>query len=248
MSVSCRAHLRNEILKFKKFQDAEYTVVDVETSRMRLAINGKFDEYEALSNVWIEHKGHRVSVGTGFTAEERVRYGTDPSQIVRPTSALWRASSGSKEDVLISDRPADDGRVLLREPGGYARCGRQSAVPAGEEDLGWGAGCVASEARMIFHCAQPRPAVSNAGADMGIICMIWTMMEYVQCGVTYARLAGRREAPVVEWPCLSTLFSLPRVKLVPHSHSKELILTSARRWCGGCRNYRHARMVTAYWT
>lgn len=84
----CHAHSRNEILKFKKFQDAEYAVVDVDTSRMRLAINGKFDEYEALSNVWIEHKGHRVSVGTGFTAEERVRFGADPSQIVRPTSAL----------------------------------------------------------------------------------------------------------------------------------------------------------------
>jgi len=108
---------------------------------MRLAINGQFDEYEALSNVWIEHKGHRVSVGTGFTAEERVRFGADPSQIVRPFSPV---ESGETAE-LMADRQTDDGRVLLREPGGVARHRGQFAVPAGEEDLGWGEGCVARD-------------------------------------------------------------------------------------------------------
>lgn len=49
---------------------------------MRLALNGVFDEHEALASVWIKHKGHEVSVGSGFTAEERVIYAKEPERIV----------------------------------------------------------------------------------------------------------------------------------------------------------------------
>ena len=73
---------RADIRKFKKFQDAEYTVVDMDTSSMRLSVDGVYGIHEALSNVWIEHEGHRVSVGTGFTTDERIRFAKDPSQIV----------------------------------------------------------------------------------------------------------------------------------------------------------------------
>jgi len=72
----------SDIRKFKQWQDAEYTVLSTETSKMRLAINGVFDEYEALANVWIEHKGVKVSVGSGFSAEERLRYAKNPELIV----------------------------------------------------------------------------------------------------------------------------------------------------------------------
>lgn len=71
-----------DIRKFKKFQDAEYTVVDMDVSPQRLPVNGVYDVYEACSNVWIEHKGHRVSVGSGFTPAERIAYAKDPSLIV----------------------------------------------------------------------------------------------------------------------------------------------------------------------
>ena len=74
--------VRSDIRKFKKFQDAEYTVVDMDTSNMRLAVNGEYGIHEALANVWIEHQGHRVSVGTGFTVDERIRFAKDPSRIV----------------------------------------------------------------------------------------------------------------------------------------------------------------------
>ncbi|KAK8849396.1 hypothetical protein IAR55_004728 [Kwoniella newhampshirensis] len=71
-----------DIRKFKKWQDAEYIVKSLDTSTMRLAIDGTFAEHEAMSNVWIEHDGHPVSVGSGFTAEQRLRYAKHPEEIV----------------------------------------------------------------------------------------------------------------------------------------------------------------------
>ncbi|RSH93601.1 hypothetical protein EHS25_006246 [Saitozyma podzolica] len=71
-----------DIRKFKQWQDAEYVVTSLDTSRMRLAIDGVFAEHEACSNVWIKHKGTPVSIGSGFTAEQRLAYAKDPSLIV----------------------------------------------------------------------------------------------------------------------------------------------------------------------
>ncbi|WWC93135.1 uncharacterized protein L201_008102 [Kwoniella dendrophila CBS 6074] len=71
-----------DIRKFKKWQDGEYVVKSIDTSLMRLSVNGKFNEYKALSNVWIEHFGHPVSVGSGFTAEQRIKFAENPKKII----------------------------------------------------------------------------------------------------------------------------------------------------------------------
>ncbi|TYJ51967.1 hypothetical protein B9479_007433 [Cryptococcus floricola] len=71
-----------DVRKFKKWQDAEYPVLSLTTSTMRLSINGTFAERQAMANVWIEHKGTKVAVGSGWTAEERVRYAERPEEIV----------------------------------------------------------------------------------------------------------------------------------------------------------------------
>lgn len=73
---------RVDVRKFKKLQDAEYTVVGLDISNQRLPVKGVFKFYDAMSNVWIEHKGHRVAVGSGFTPHERIRFAEDPSLIV----------------------------------------------------------------------------------------------------------------------------------------------------------------------
>ena len=70
------------ILKFKKWQDAEYEVKDVEVGNMRLSVGGEFGFHDAAQSLIIEHKGHRVSVGSGLTASERIRWAADPSSIV----------------------------------------------------------------------------------------------------------------------------------------------------------------------
>lgn len=70
------------IRKFKERKDAEYTVKDVTVAVMRLPIGGRFEEREALASIQIEHKGTRVSVGSGFTPEQRVEFAKDPRNIV----------------------------------------------------------------------------------------------------------------------------------------------------------------------
>lgn len=100
--------LRSDIRKFKKWQDAEYVVKSADTSTMRLAINDVFDEYEALANIWIEHKGHPVSVGSGFSAEERLRYAEKPEEIVGKTITV--------EYFSESDAIGREGTKSLRFP------------------------------------------------------------------------------------------------------------------------------------
>ena len=84
---------RGDIRKFKKWQDGEYVVTSLETSTMRLAINGVFGEHEACARVWIDHRDQRVSVGSGFTAEDRVRYARDPKLIVSRVPQIRRRTT-----------------------------------------------------------------------------------------------------------------------------------------------------------
>ncbi|KAF8930471.1 hypothetical protein BGZ47_000537 [Haplosporangium gracile] len=73
------------LLKFKEFQEAEFTVEGVTLGTMRLPLNGQFEERYGLTSVTVVHRGNRVRVGSGFTAEERIRFGKDPSLIVGKT-------------------------------------------------------------------------------------------------------------------------------------------------------------------
>lgn len=70
------------ILKVKAWQDAEYTVEDIECRPMHLALGGQMAERHALSNIVVRHKGTRVSVGTGFSAAQRLHYAAHPEDIV----------------------------------------------------------------------------------------------------------------------------------------------------------------------
>ena len=62
------------LLKVKTFHDAEYTVVDADFGPMAVVRNGKEKQETMLSQVWIEHKGYKVKVGSGFTQEQRIKY------------------------------------------------------------------------------------------------------------------------------------------------------------------------------
>lgn len=70
------------MLKCKSFHDAEYEVIDFEIGPFRMIENGLEITKEVLSNVVIEHKGNRVSVGSGFSIEEREYYKTNPNEIL----------------------------------------------------------------------------------------------------------------------------------------------------------------------
>ena len=75
----------NDILKVKKFHDAEYIVVDLENAVNRVIVDGKEVEELMLKNVIIEHKGNRVQVGSGFSHEQKRYYYENPNQILGKT-------------------------------------------------------------------------------------------------------------------------------------------------------------------
>ena len=60
--------------KVKKFFDAEYKVVDFDIDNHEVVRDGKSVTMNMLAQVWIEHKGHRVKVGSGWTQEQRLQY------------------------------------------------------------------------------------------------------------------------------------------------------------------------------
>ena len=62
------------LVKVKKFFDAEYKVLDYDVDKHEVVRDGKSETIEMLSQVWIEHKGHRVKVGSGWTQDQRLQY------------------------------------------------------------------------------------------------------------------------------------------------------------------------------
>ena len=62
------------LLKVKKFYDAEYEVIDFDIDDHEIVVNGRSETVPMLSQVWIEHKGHKVKVGSGWTHEQRLQY------------------------------------------------------------------------------------------------------------------------------------------------------------------------------
>ena len=65
------------LLKCKKFFDAEYEVLDVDFDTHRIIRDGKEVKERMLSQVWIEHKGYRVAVGSGWNQAQRLWYASN---------------------------------------------------------------------------------------------------------------------------------------------------------------------------
>ncbi|KAJ9107693.1 hypothetical protein QFC21_001153 [Naganishia friedmannii] len=107
----------SHILKYKEWQDGEYIAEGIDVNTMRLPVNGVFAEREAMANVWITHKvfgaqiGTRVSVGSGFTADQRLRYAQDPTAIIgKEITVEYFAESTN------SNRRGVEGGLSLRFP------------------------------------------------------------------------------------------------------------------------------------
>ena len=62
------------LLKVKKFFDAEYKVVDYDVEEHEVVRHGRQDTIPMLAQVWITHKNHLVKVGSGFSQEQRLQY------------------------------------------------------------------------------------------------------------------------------------------------------------------------------
>ncbi len=75
----------NDMLKFKKFHDAEYEVVGTESDTIRRIVNGKDTSEVMMSKAVIVHKGTQVGVGSGWSMEQRIAFHKDPKLIVGKT-------------------------------------------------------------------------------------------------------------------------------------------------------------------
>lgn len=93
-----------DLIKVKKFMDAEYIVKDVTFGKACYNENGMI-EYDIVSGLVIEHKGNEVTVGSGLSKEQRIAWFADPSQIIGKTITVqYFEESKNKKDNKISLR------------------------------------------------------------------------------------------------------------------------------------------------
>lgn len=92
------------MLKVKKFRDAEYIVKDIKIGPFRVINNGKEETEDIMTNVIIEHKGYLVSVGSGFSIEQRRRFKEKPQEIIGKEITVQYFNESYNEDGGLSLR------------------------------------------------------------------------------------------------------------------------------------------------
>ena len=93
-----------DLLKVKKFYDAEYIVKDVVTGKATYNENGS-KEYDVVSALVIEHKGNIVEVGSGLSKEQRISWYNNPQEIIGKTITVqYFEETVNKNNDLISLR------------------------------------------------------------------------------------------------------------------------------------------------
>lgn len=75
----------NDLLKVKDFLDDDFEVIDYEIGPMRMVENGKHVTRNVLTNVVVDYKGSKVSVGSGFSKEQRIHFAEHPEDITGHT-------------------------------------------------------------------------------------------------------------------------------------------------------------------
>ena len=94
----------NNLLKVKTFLDEEYKVVDCTFGPFRYVESGKEKEDVVLSNIVIEHKGYPVSVGSGFSLDQRKHYMKNPKAIIGKTVTVQYFEESKNQEGGISLR------------------------------------------------------------------------------------------------------------------------------------------------
>ena len=97
------------LLKVKTFHDAEYTVIDADFGPMAVVRDGKEKQETMLSQVWIEHKGYKVKVGSGFNQEQRIKHHVSDSH---PDSIIGKTITVQYFEETNNDK----GGISLRFP------------------------------------------------------------------------------------------------------------------------------------
>lgn len=117
-NVPYKSGRTKDLIKVKKFQDAEYVVKDVTFGKAHYNEGGMVEK-DIVAGLIIEHKGNDVQVGSGLSKEQRISWFNDPSQIIGKTITVqYFSESTNKKDNKISLRfPVlkhvyEDGRTI----------------------------------------------------------------------------------------------------------------------------------------
>lgn len=94
----------NNLLKCKTFHDAEYEVLDMDSENHRIVRDGREIVVKMMAHVWIEHKGNRVAVGSGWSQEDRIRYHACPNDIIGKTITVKYFEETTNQDGNVSLR------------------------------------------------------------------------------------------------------------------------------------------------
>lgn len=107
-----------DLLKIKGMQDAEYEVEDVLMGKA-VYNEGGAKEYDIASALVIKHKGNQVKVGSGLSKEQRLRWFTNPEEIIGKTITVqfFEETKDSKTGEYSLRFPVlkyvyDEGRTL----------------------------------------------------------------------------------------------------------------------------------------
>jgi len=92
------------LLKCKKFFDAEYVVRSMDSKNHRIIRDGKEVVMPMLAQVYIMHKGCSVAVGSGFNQEQRIRYEANPADIIGKTITVQYFEETQNQDGGFSLR------------------------------------------------------------------------------------------------------------------------------------------------
>lgn len=94
----------NNLLKVKKFFDAEYVIKGIESGPMRVFENGVEVELNVMTRAIIEHRGFSVGVGSGWNMEQRIAFEQDPSLIIGQVATIKYFEETRNQDGGISLR------------------------------------------------------------------------------------------------------------------------------------------------
>ena len=83
---------------------ARYVVLDVDFDDHRVIREGKEVVMPMLAQVFIEHKGHRVAVGSGWSQEQRIKYHKNPKDIIGKTITVQYFEETKNQEGGISLR------------------------------------------------------------------------------------------------------------------------------------------------
>lgn len=103
-NVKYEAKRTNNMLKVKKFLDAEFKVIDVEFGLKPILVDGVMKERDVLAAVVVEYKNNKVKVGSGFSDDQRLHYRAHPEAIIGKHITVQYFEESTNQDGGISLR------------------------------------------------------------------------------------------------------------------------------------------------